>query len=101
MKNNKRNHCISVLLDDSELSKLEKERIINAKAIPRGTYLRSIFNSSTPSHIPAINRELYRELSRSASNLNQIAHHLNLKESVEIQTVFDALSDFRTKLLRS
>ena len=27
--------------------------------------------------VPAINREIYAELARSASNLNQMAHHLN------------------------
>lgn len=100
MKNNKRNHCISVRVNEYELSKLDAARLINGKRLQRGAYLRSIFNKSTPAHIPQINRDVYRELSRSASNLNQIAHKLNLRENVELLEVFDALRDFRAKLLR-
>jgi hypothetical protein len=49
--------------------------------------------------IPEINRKAYSELSRSASNLNQIARKLNQRGKVEIQEIYNALQSFRVALM--
>jgi DNA invertase Pin-like site-specific DNA recombinase len=49
--------------------------------------------------VPEINRQAYAELSRSASNLNQIARRLNQKGKVEIEEIYKALQGFRLSLL--
>jgi tRNA U34 5-carboxymethylaminomethyl modifying GTPase MnmE/TrmE len=54
--------------------------------------------------VPELNRQAWVELSRAASNLNQIAHHLNLtelkgKRVVNINEINKALIDFRNKLI--
>jgi hypothetical protein len=54
--------------------------------------------------VPEINRKTWVDLARSASNLNQIAHHLNMtdlkgKRIVNIPQIIDALTDFRNQLI--
>jgi hypothetical protein len=49
--------------------------------------------------IPAINREAWVTLSRSAANLNQLAVRLNADGRVEAEEVREALADFRRCLL--
>lgn len=91
----KRRHCISVYMNSDELKRMNKQR----GKVRRGTYLRQIFNGSLPAMVPEVNQKAYSELARSASNLNQIAHHLNIDDHVEMQETLDALRDFRLKLI--
>ena len=96
-KSELRNHCVSVRLNKDELSELDLRR----GEYKRGEYLRTVFVDSEPLVIPEINTVAWVELSRSASNLNQLSHQLNMlgvktSDVSEIQTL---LADFRAKLL--
>ena len=91
----KRRFCVSVRMNADEMKRINEQR----GRIRRGTYLRQIFNGSLPALVPEVNHKAYSELARSASNLNQIAHHLNIDGHVEMQETLDALRDFRLKLM--
>jgi hypothetical protein len=92
-----RNHCVSVYLDPTEIERLDNAR----QKMRRGTYLRSLFlGHELPVPIPEINRQAYTELARSASNLNQITHRLNMKQQVEITEILSVLREFRNHLLK-
>jgi hypothetical protein len=91
----KRNHCVSVRLNSSELEMLDSAR----SGIQRGTYLRMCFNKTTPKQVPEINISAWQELSKAAANLNQIALHLNSNSAVDFDEINMALADFRSKLL--
>ena len=47
--------------------------------------------------IPELNAEAWAALSRSASNLNQIAHRLNMNMSVDIEEIMAGLCEFRRR----
>jgi hypothetical protein len=53
--------------------------------------------------VPELNREAWVQLSRSASNLNQIAHHLNTYEinleTINIPVIEKLLKQFRNNLV--
>lgn len=91
----KRSHCISVRMNSDELRQLNKWR----GKIRRGTYLRLLFNGSQPVNVPDVNLKAYTSLARSASNLNQIAHKLNMSHHVEIEVTLEALRQFRQCLI--
>lgn len=91
----KRSHCISVRMNSDELRQLNQWR----GKIPRGTYLRLLFNGSQPAQVSEVNRQAYASLARSAANLNQIAHKLNMSEYIEMKEVLDALRMFRQRLI--
>jgi len=92
-----RNYCISVRMDSNETKRLDNAR----QNMKRGTYLRTIFlEQELPIPIPEINRQAYSELARSAANLNQLAHRLNMSEDVEITETISSLRQFRNKLLK-
>jgi len=71
----KRRHCVSVRLNPGELARLDAERA--TVSMQRGEYLRAAAFDKLPPTIPEVNRKAYSELSRTTSNLNQIAKHLN------------------------
>ncbi len=71
----KRTHTVSVRLNDRELALLDSRR--GAVQMQRGEYLRAAALHRLPPTIPAVNREMWAELARTAANLNQIARHLN------------------------
>ncbi|MDC9908884.1 hypothetical protein PSX32_21110 [Shigella flexneri] len=71
----KRRHTVSVRLNDAELARLDSQR--DAVQMQRGEYLRAAALHRLPPTIPAMNREQWAELARTAANLNQIARHLN------------------------
>jgi hypothetical protein len=71
----KRGNTVSVRLNDAELARLDSQRA--AVQMQRGEYLRAAALHRLPPTIPAVNREQWAELARTASNLNQIARHLN------------------------
>lgn len=92
----KRNHCVSVRMNDGELAKLDSER----GKTPRGEWLRRAWSASLPmAPTPALNREAWVELSRAASNLNQIAKYLNEGGEVRAQDVLEQLEIFRNRLI--
>jgi len=88
----KRIHTVSVRLNDNELKKLDERRLLSK--MQRGEYLRVVSLKKVPHVIPKINQDAWVELSRAASNLNQIAYKLN---SIDIDVIND-LSDLKEKL---
>jgi hypothetical protein len=89
---------------------------INTTELERLDALRGLFNMSKSEYIrsrilsdvitqrpvvPELNRQAWVELSRAASNLNQIAHHLNISgvETLEVDEITKALVNFRKALV--
>lgn len=95
MNNDKRQYCVSVRMNSDELKRLNKLR----GRVRRGTYLRLLFNDSLPVSVPVLNQQAYSELARAASNLNQLAHHLNIGGHIGMQEALNALSNFRLRLI--
>lgn len=93
----KREHTVSVRLNVDELARLDQLRC--HVAMQRGEYLRAAALHRLPPTIPAINREAWAELARSAANLNQIAHHLNVGGSLDFEVVRATIDAFRRSLL--
>lgn len=91
----RRTHCVSVRLNDAELKKLDGVR----GKFQRGEWLRMAALDELPPSIPEVNRDMWVKLARSAANLNQIAHHLNAREAVEVEEIQAALAAFRMALL--
>jgi len=71
----KRTHSVSSRFNTAELTRLDTQRA--AIQMQRGEYLRTAALQNLPPTIPELNREAWIELSRTSSNLNQIARHLN------------------------
>lgn len=98
----KRDHCVSVRLHAGELAWLDEQR--GPVRMGRGEYLRSAaLGKLPPQPAPEINRGAWLELSRSAANLNQLAHHLNsagaIESSVEAVEITAELAKFRAALI--
>jgi hypothetical protein len=93
----KREHTVSTRLNCAELARLDSLRA--PVQMQRGEYLRAAALDRLPPMIPAINREAWVTLSRSAANLNQLAVRLNADGRVEAEEVREALADFRRCLL--
>ncbi|MBU4177069.1 MAG: MobC family plasmid mobilization relaxosome protein [Proteobacteria bacterium] len=100
----KRSHRITVFVRDQELDKLA-DRAGGTEWIP--SFLRAAaLGKSAPRRIvvPPLNREVWADFARTAGNLNQIAHRLNLVEkgaelAPKIEEVSQALAEFRRRLL--
>lgn len=91
----KRAHCISVRMNIGELAELDDKR----GRIPRGEWLRLASENKLPPSIPLLNRQAWIELSRAASNLNQLSRKLNSDEEVDMYELRQVLADFRLRLL--
>lgn len=102
----KRDHCVSVRMNITELAKLDQDR---AKLdLKRGEMLRHAFLRTTPpAPPPAINVEAWRDLARAQANINQIAKRLNMSADAdadadvafEIEETLSALKEFRNQLI--
>lgn len=71
----KREHCVSVRLNSSELAWLDSAR--SGVRMQRGEYLRSASRGVLPPTIPEINRQAWANLARVAANLNQYQQAIN------------------------
>ena len=71
-----RKRFINVRLNDDELETIDRYR--KETKLSRSTYLRETAIGTPPRVIPSINRNQWIELSRLASNLNQIAYEAHL-----------------------
>lgn len=93
--------CVSVRLNSSELSKLNKERDKHAK----GEWLRMCFMKNQPVVVPEINRSAWKTLGEINRRLNEIVNHLNAKQSfspltkTEIFAVKRQITDLRSRLI--
>lgn len=93
----KREHTVSVRLNEAELARLDAQR--SAVQMQRGEYLRAAALHRLPPAIPVVNREAWMALSRTAANLNQIAKRLNVGDSVILEELVDELAAFRRALI--
>lgn len=91
----KRNFCVSVRMNIGELAGLDNKR----GRVPRGEWLRLCAEHKLPPSIPPLNRQAWIELSRSASNLNQLSKKLNAGDEVDVAELRQILADFRLRLL--
>lgn len=91
----KRNHCVSVRVNVDELAALDERR----GQFARGEYMRFAFFSSLPPSIPELNRDAWVELSRAASNLNQLAKYVNEGGDLDPEIILECLADFRSTLI--
>jgi len=87
----RRIHTVSVRLNDSELSRLEKSR----GKYQRGEWLRMAAIDKMPPTIPTINHEAWTELSRAASNINQLSKYVNQNDP----TGNEFMDKLRTQLI--
>lgn len=74
----KRTHTISVRVNAGEYATLDARRDAAGRK-EMGAYVRQAVLAQRPPHavVPAVNREAWVALARTASNLNQLAAHLN------------------------
>lgn len=93
----KRVHVVSVRLNAVELARLDSLR--DAVRMQRGEYLRAAALDRLPPAVPAVNREAWVALARSAANLNQIAHRLNAGDMLPLDEVRKKLEAFRRDLI--
>lgn len=92
----KRDHCVSVRMNSGELAKLDIDR----GKTPRGEWLRLAWECALPpAPAPELNREAWVELSRAASNLNQLAKRLNEGGEADAQEILAELAAFRASLI--
>ena len=87
----KRSHTVSVRLNAAELAWLDEQR----GGYRRGEWLRrAAFGRRLPGGVPEINREAWSELSRLASNLNQLQRAINEGRASGVDlSELDALRD--------
>ena len=71
----RRRHTVSSRFTPDELAALDERRA--TVRMRRGEYLRRAALQDGPATIPAINRDAWTALARTASNLNQIAREAN------------------------
>ncbi|MEF9678736.1 hypothetical protein ABRQ00_00385 [Pectobacterium aroidearum] len=72
-----RSHCISVRLNNEELSLLNERRGRHRK----GEWLRMAFQHNLPSVIPPINLEAWKTLGEISQKLNRLTAHLDSKSN--------------------
>lgn len=99
-----RRHAVSCRLTDAESEMLDARR----GNVSRGEYLRLAALKAPPRVVPEINKVAWSDLSRAASNLNQLTRAINekrwpLKEGPTAQqTITDlraSLNEVRAKLI--
>ena len=66
-------HSVSCRLTDAEFALLDERR----GKVSRGEWLRRAALAQPPRIVPTLNKEAWSELSRTASNLNQLTKALN------------------------
>ncbi|MFJ5315881.1 MULTISPECIES: hypothetical protein [Pectobacterium] len=98
---NLRTHCVSVRLNNEELSLLNERRGSHRK----GEWLRMAFLHNLPAIIPPINLEAWKTLGEISQKLNRLAAHLDNKgndsslSQTELFAVKRQISELRTNLI--
>ncbi|RJL37294.1 hypothetical protein [Pectobacterium carotovorum] len=96
-----RSHCVSVRLNNEELSLLNERRGSHRK----GEWLRMAFLHNLPSVIPSINLEAWKTLGEISQKLNRLVVHLDNKgndsplSQTELFAVRRQISELRQHLL--
>ncbi|WP_165707419.1 hypothetical protein [Pectobacterium polaris] len=94
-------HCISVRLNNEELSLLNERRGSHRK----GEWLRMAFLHNLPAIIPPINLEAWKTLGEISQKLNRLVAHLDSKSNdsslsqTELFAVKRQISELRTNLI--
>lgn len=93
-----RGHCVSVRVNEGELSRLDAER----GAYKRGEWMRRSWLKIQPKQAaPELNREAWAALARVSSNLNQLAYHANASgdlSSENTSKLVHVLQDMRQRV---
>jgi hypothetical protein len=84
-------------LNAEELARLDAKR--EPVSMQRGEWLRAAALHRLPVSIPALNREAWAELAKSAGNLNQLARKLNEGQRPLLEEVKKVLGEFRRGLI--
>ena len=71
-----RKNFVNIRLSDDELKAIDSYR--KETKLSRSTYMRETAIGNPPRVIPSVNRNQWVELSRLASNLNQLAYEAHL-----------------------
>ncbi|WP_069299362.1 plasmid mobilization protein [Neptunicoccus sediminis] len=88
---NKRDHQITVRLTEREYRKLQKAASgCSVAALVRDRLLG--LRKETSPQVPLMNRQAWIDLSRTASNLNQMSYHLNTGGRPEVDRILPLLS---------
>ncbi|POE07200.1 hypothetical protein BV921_20755 [Pectobacterium odoriferum] len=96
-----RSYCVSVRLNDEELSLLNERRGSHRK----GEWLRMAFLHNLPAVIPSINLEAWKTLGEISQKLNRLVAHLDSKSNdsslsqTELFAVKRQISELRTNLI--
>ncbi|MBA0190650.1 hypothetical protein [Pectobacterium odoriferum] len=96
-----RSHCVSVRLNNEELSLLNERRGGHRK----GEWLRMAFLHNLPPVIPPINLEAWKTLGEISQKLNRLVAHLDNKSNdsplsqTELFAVKRQISELRTNLI--
>ncbi|MCG8159185.1 hypothetical protein JMY81_23705 [Brenneria goodwinii] len=96
-----RSHCISIRLNDAELSYVDSLR----KDLNRAVWIRMSALKYLPPKIPEINLTVWKELAKASQNLNNLIQHLDTKSHnspftfTEIYTVQKRIKVLRDTLL--
>ncbi|EKQ6538747.1 MULTISPECIES: hypothetical protein [Enterobacteriaceae] len=96
-----RSHCVSVRLNDEELTLLNERRGRHRK----GEWLRMAFLHNLPSVIPSINLEAWKALGQISHKLNRLVAHLDSKSNdsslsqTELFAVKRQISELRLNLI--
>ncbi|MBN3340819.1 hypothetical protein H5A44_00025 [Pectobacterium brasiliense] len=94
-------HCVSVRLNDEELSLLNERRGHHRK----GEWLRMAFLHNLPLVIPSINLEAWKIIGEISQKLNKLVVHLDEKSAgssltqTELFAVKRQISELRTNLI--
>lgn len=96
-----RSHCISVRLNDDELSHVDGAR----EHLNRAVWIRMSALEHLPQKIPEINLTVWKDLARASQDLNSLVQHLNNKSHdspftiTEIYTVQKRIKALRDALI--
>ncbi|PQQ38820.1 hypothetical protein [Photorhabdus laumondii] len=96
-----RSHCISIRLNDTELSHVDGSR----ENLNRAVWIRMSALKHPPPKIPEINLTVWKELAKASQNLNNLIQHLDTKSHdspftiTEIYTVQKRIKVLRDALL--
>ncbi|MBN3124367.1 MULTISPECIES: hypothetical protein [Pectobacterium] len=99
--NQLRSHCVSVRLNDEELTLLDEKRGRHRK----GEWLRLSLLNKLPAVVPAINIEAWKSLSEISQKLNKLVAHLDSKShescltKTELFVVNRQISELRLNLI--
>ncbi|MEQ9886455.1 hypothetical protein [Pectobacterium zantedeschiae] len=94
-------HCVSVRLNNEELSLLNESR----GRYRKGEWLRMAFQHNLPSVIPSINLEAWKIIGEISQKLNKLVVHLDEKSAgssltqTELFAVKRQISELRTNLI--